>query len=273
MILREAGGELDAGGWCGRKRAWGLEGVLPLALHRSRAISRVAVPGGLLEGLPVSLRWRSRAGEIVARLDEALGGRGRVPGGAIGGRMGLSPAAGWRRRGRHHEAGSAGSVAAYGGGRRGLQSGRRIAASVAGGPDRHGNRGWRRGTGRRRAGDGEWRRGQRRHCLRHREGLVQLPRVAVCGVHDGREHGDDLGSRVELRTPDGVSVLAQTVTVFRRAAAASAGQLGRASSAVPRVGGFAEFTTGSYQVAVSGGGFPDTNSRMHRRGNCRSSGT
>lgn len=65
---------------------------------------------------------------------------------------------------------------------------------------------------------------------------------------------------LELRTPDGVSVLAETTTVF----GASGGSMIWTNVAghrllYVRVGGFAEFTTGSYQVAVSGGGFPDSN--------------
>ena len=65
---------------------------------------------------------------------------------------------------------------------------------------------------------------------------------------------------LELRTPNGESVLSETVTVF----GASGGSMSWTNVAghrllYLRVGGFAEFTTGSYQIAVSGGGFPDSN--------------
>ena len=65
---------------------------------------------------------------------------------------------------------------------------------------------------------------------------------------------------VELRTPDGGTVLSETVTVYG-AAGGTIGWTNMAGSRLfyLRVGGFAEFTTGSYQLAVSGGGFADTN--------------
>jgi len=65
---------------------------------------------------------------------------------------------------------------------------------------------------------------------------------------------------VELRTPDGAVELSESSTVY----GASGGTL-RWTNRVAggtfyiRVGGFAEFTTGSYQVAVSGGTFTDAN--------------
>jgi hypothetical protein len=65
---------------------------------------------------------------------------------------------------------------------------------------------------------------------------------------------------LDLRTPDGVVVLSETCTV----AGASAGVIPWTNTTVAgtfylEVGGFAEFTTGSYQVAVSGGTFTDAN--------------
>ena len=65
---------------------------------------------------------------------------------------------------------------------------------------------------------------------------------------------------VELRTPDGVVELSESSTVY----GASGGTLHWTNRVAGgtfyiRVGGFAEFTTGSYQVAVSGGTFADAN--------------
>jgi hypothetical protein len=65
---------------------------------------------------------------------------------------------------------------------------------------------------------------------------------------------------VELRTPDGVVELSESSTVY----GASGGALHWTNKVAGgtfyiRVGGFAEFTTGSYQVAVSGGTFVDAN--------------
>jgi hypothetical protein len=65
---------------------------------------------------------------------------------------------------------------------------------------------------------------------------------------------------VELRTPDGVVELSESSTVY----GASGGTLHWTNRVAGgtfyiRVGGFAEFTTGSYQVAISGGTFADVN--------------
>jgi hypothetical protein len=65
---------------------------------------------------------------------------------------------------------------------------------------------------------------------------------------------------VELRTPDGVVELSESSTVY----GTSGGMLHWTNRVAGgkfyiRVGGFAEFTTGSYQVAVSGGTFTDAN--------------
>lgn len=65
---------------------------------------------------------------------------------------------------------------------------------------------------------------------------------------------------IELRTPDGVVELSESSTVY----GASGGTLHWTNRVAGgmfyiRVGGFAEFTTGSYQVAVSGGTFTDAN--------------
>lgn len=63
----------------------------------------------------------------------------------------------------------------------------------------------------------------------------------------------------ELRTPDGAVALSETATVWGGSA-----EIGWTNNTVNgrfylRVGGFGEFTTGAYSVAVSGGSFADAN--------------
>ena len=241
-------------------RVWGLEGVLPMALLPVERDLGVKAPGGLLDGWACDerpgpergrcwpgwlRRWAARGGFRVERLADAWaylreGGSGEEGGPTWFGRLG--------RLVRAAADGVACAVVAAS--RRLWPAGLILIASAVARAEMSD------------AGPVTVNGGAVNGAIAYdiEKDWFTFPALPHAAYTIAVSTGTIWDCTVELRTPDGGSVLAQTVTVF----GASGGSFGWTNLAghrllYLRVGGFAEFTTGSYQVAVSGGGFPDAN--------------